>query len=748
MDEQEAVAGDDDNAGAKKKSAKLNDSISFPPDNILTPFHELKSVLEASPCPNCLGKRKDENDNIIEADALLQWRHSVKVESHSWGALTDVVLTCDSCEHQRVVCPSYMKDKDATKSKCRPKRQIKQQYNQHDSKFKRYPINYQLVLLVQQLGCGLDGLNTIFAHLGMSPSRGGKDKWKVLQEEIGKAEHEVALEVFQENIDDAVAFHEAKTDNILAGFEGTVDEKEVKRVGLLRLKDGRVGISVGMDGAWQKRSIGFGSYNSLSGMNYCVELDTKKILNLVVYSKKCTYCCRWRLKYQAGGGIPVPEHRCSQNFDPLDSSKSMEADASNLHKEDIELKHGSGKVHIDTLCTDDDSTVRANTKHSLKELYDSQHGVGNWRKSDVGWPFTIRVDKTNGKETRVYAKDTGQLNLQCYPINNYITDVNHRVRVIGKGLFGLMSNNKTIPAGKLAKEECYRLKNISSLFLKDARNRQLPFEEFCRRAPCMYLHHFDDHSCCDVEWCKPLQSQRNDGVEPTELKDAYTGRFRDKEVDWVTFKAVEVIFSPYLTETALMQCFHGQDTNKNESLNRKCSATAPKDRYFSGTMSLSDRFHMVAIVDTYGYLIAVSRVLMKVGLQLELVSSVLEEYCRRLDKVHEVKSIYRNKPMVKRKRKALINAAIKAYQVSEKKAKTSGKDYGSGMAIGTLQRAEVTEPPATKSVSKHYDGSRTLADLAESTASSSANSTPEKTIRAAVAEEIESSDDDNRTGIL
>ena len=95
------------------------------------------------------------------------------------------------------------------------------------------------------------------------------------------------------------------------------------------------------------------------------------------------------------------------------------------------------------------------------------------------------MDKRSGRDIKVYAKDNGHLNLLCYSIDNYITDVNHRVRVIGKNLFALRSDAKTVPPGKLAKEECHRLKSITSLYLKDARNRELPFEEYCRRAPCM-----------------------------------------------------------------------------------------------------------------------------------------------------------------------------------------------------------------------------------------------------------------------
>ena len=81
----------------------------------------------------------------------------------------------------------------------------------------------------------------------------------------------------------------------------------------------------------------------------------------------------------------------------------------------------------------------------------------------------------------------------------------------------LQSKAKTTPPGKMSKEEALKLKKYAGYYLKQNTKQQLPFEEFCRRAPCMYLHHFNDHFLCSVSWCKVLQSQRNDGVQPTVL---------------------------------------------------------------------------------------------------------------------------------------------------------------------------------------------------------------------------------------
>jgi hypothetical protein len=284
--------------------------------------------------------------------------------------------------------------------------------------------------------------------------------------------------------------------------------------------------------------------------------------------------------------------------------------------------------------------------------YPDYHGRN---KHITDWPYTETT--VNGKTTRTYAKDTGHLPLQCYPIHRYTTDRNHRVRCIGKFLFAkeLQSKAKVTPPGKLSKEEALKLKKYAGYYLKQDTNLQLPFNEFCRRAPCMYLHHFNEHSLCNVQWCKTLQSQRTDGIQPTVLPVGYLRRFRHCTNDRKLLDKLQELYAPYLTEEALYQCYHAHDTNKNESLNRKCTAVAPKDRYLSGTMSLKDRICLVVVTDSVGYVEAFRRLLLALGLHLELISPVLEEWCRRIDQRQTKAGTWRKKPEVKQAAKSGCN---------------------------------------------------------------------------------------------
>jgi len=663
-------------------------------DNILVPWLETKSSFEDFPCPKCLGK-------VNQRDNSCAWKHSLVASAYSHGALSDIVISCSVCSYERVVCSPgivWSKKDDVTQQQdhnsCASRRSNSggasrnKKYNRNKSKFKEYPINYGLVLLTQLLGGGTDNIAVIFAFLGLAPSYGGYDKWKALEDIVGESEQSVSEEVCTENIQSTLlAYQDSAKEQYsvwLATMEGqqaTQEAKISKMQQLLHLKDGRVGIRVGMDGAWQRRAIGFGSGNSKSGHNFCVDLLTKKIVNAVVYSKQCTTCKRWKKS-----GKPVPVHRCSKNFDG--SAKSMEAEASIQHKVDLETKDTG--VYIHTLCTDDDSSVRANTKYSHDDIarrdYPDYHGRN---KHITDWPYTETT--VNGKTSRTYAKDTGHLPLQCYPIHRYITDKNHRVRCIGKFLFSkeLQSKAKTTPPGKMSKEEALKLKKYAGYYLKQDTNLQLPFTEFCRRAPCMYLHHFNDHHLCDIKWCKILQSQRTDGVQPTVLPAGYLRQFRHRENDKKLFDKLEELYTPYLSKEPLWQCYHGDDTNKNESLNRKCTAVAPKDKYLSGTKSLEDRLCLVVVIDSVGYVRGMKRVLSKIGIDMDLVAPVVAEWSSRLDNKKAKQAAWRKKPEVKRRRVEATNAAIKAWSLGDRAAAKQGKVYESGSAMDINRAIEL-----------------------------------------------------------
>lgn len=328
--------------------------------------------------------------------------------------------------------------------------------------------------------------------------------------------------------------------------------------------------------------------------------------------------------------------------------------------------------------------------HSYKELADRDYpgwddhngGIG---KAGTDWPYEVKTRSTGrnrGTTYKSYYKDYGKIPLNLAAVTVFLSDIGHRVKCIAKMVFSFKYKSKNPEdTGEIGlhKWECLKLKKQTGYYFKSPDNQDLPYQDFCRKAHCIYLHHFNDHSCCNVSWCKVLKSERQD--DPLPFTENYLKRFRCKDKDRELFLLLKKGFETYLTaDSMLKQIYHKYSTNKNESLNRSISSVAPKDRYFSGTMSLSDRISNVVITHSVGYLKGYQRVLMKVHAKLHMLP-VLKEWCRRKDRINEVLQVHYKKPAVKKKRTEAINAEINAGIQRKARSKKQGYDYGSGLAF-------------------------------------------------------------------
>ena len=135
------------------------------------------------------------------------------------------------------------------------------------------------------------------------------------------------------------------------------------------MEGNKIGITAGMDGAWQRRGSGH-AYNSLTGYNYMLGGMTSLICGLQVFSKKCRVCAVARKN-----NTPPKEHRCPLNFDEDKSAKSTEGHGAVRHCVEI-FKRTADKAQawVHTLVTDDDASTRANVKWNLKDYYDKSLG--------------------------------------------------------------------------------------------------------------------------------------------------------------------------------------------------------------------------------------------------------------------------------------------------------------------------------------------------------------------------------------
>src|SRR5687768_9273965 len=58
---------------------------------------------------------------------------------------------------------------------------------------------------------------------------------------------------------------------------------------------------------------------------------------------------------------------------------------------------------------------------------------------------------------------------------------------------------------KLQKYDCEKMKLLAAYYLH--KNQDKPFKEFCANAHCIYLHYFNDHTLCSIDWCKVKRCQ-------------------------------------------------------------------------------------------------------------------------------------------------------------------------------------------------------------------------------------------------
>jgi hypothetical protein len=556
------------------------------------------------------------------------------------------------------------------------------------SQFPDYAINHNAVLMMQHLGIGNRGLAMILAFLGIAPSYGNKDKWDKAKDELGLALEVVSNQVLEDNTASEIAatkkYAEAEVDKWIQeerstfGDLPTAEAINKKRNEVLGMSDGKVGLVVGMDGAWQKRTVGVGGYNSRTGHNMAVGGRTGKILNAIVYSKHCRKCESYNDRKLA-----VPDHRCSRNYDDKMSAKAMEPLAAVQHCVEIAKRTGDGvQAYVSTLVTDDDSTTRANCKHSYQQQMINQYGTFNPRQRDAfGWP--------RKKDGKGFVDDHGKLPTNTPAVQTFLSDVGHRVKCFGKVMYTLkkkLGESKKDINKHVTKYDCDRIKHLAGHFFKQEVNQSLSFDEFCDRSHCIYLHHFDIHTKCDKEWCKRKQVEAGILTE-RDLPDDYSisgGHFRGTATQGQQqfFEMIKKLLLPYLAKDMLRQVYHAFHTQKNESLNRKMVAVADKNKFLGGTMTLNDRAMLVVITDSVGYEEGWERIHKKLGIPYH---PILRDYAKRRDKEEDNAKLRYKKPKVKKKRVAARNKRLREGIFADRKASKEGVTYGTGIAIGLQQ---------------------------------------------------------------
>jgi hypothetical protein len=596
----------------------------------LLPFNQLKSLIEGSCC--C---------KICQRPVLLK--------QETLGVATNLFLECvPENKRKKPHFYSLTAEKLPTPPPPPPGEKVDKRKLPRERAAKKYLLNSLLWLAAQQLGLGVESIQTFLGMLGMKSSVGSKQAWKDIQEIVGAAEEKVMEEILAENIERARA-------------------KALEVHGAAAcMKGGRVGVDGSIDMGWSKRSAGR-SYDSPSGHSFLVDCRTGLILAVEIYSKHCSKCDKGKDEAAIEDDEPAAQvlapaegHRCPKNF--VGASKAMESIAA---AEIVTRVWNGGRVWVKTIVGDDDSTTRAVLSLNLKEYQEAHPDVD--RASY--WPTFI--DKSDGKTK--FKKNKGRLHWSVSPPEKMLADPTHRVRVIAKALFAYASNETR---KHVTNADALRLKR--NLGYAHKQNKHKPYDEYVKAMWAALYHHFNDHSKCSKDWCPWKPAGDRDPAENTK------GVKRSSDNN--KWKNCLEVFETYLTDHYLQQTYHNFDSQKNESLNLKVATVAPKHKCFSKTKSLHDRIALVVAIDSVGADAAITRIVDKIcgPAERKPLPPLTHAFLFKCDQEAKRKRVYNAKTETKARRAKKAQRQIKKKILEDQNAKRKGLYYYPGVAVAPV----------------------------------------------------------------
>ena len=139
----------------------------------------------------------------------------------------------------------------------------------------------------------------------------------------------------------------------------------------------------------------------------------------------------------------------------------------------IDTADGPHDVYVCTLITDDDSTTRANVKHSHADIIenefpgskDADGNIPSRQKRAKGWP----IDPNNIKKL---LPDTGKPPIRVPEVKRFLADPQHRIRSVGKAFYDckVRSKAKTKTDLGLTTEECANARRNFGYYTKKNQN--------------------------------------------------------------------------------------------------------------------------------------------------------------------------------------------------------------------------------------------------------------------------------------
>jgi len=138
-------------------------------------------------------------------------------------------------------------------------------------------------------------------------------------------------------------------------------------------------------------------------------------------------------------------------------------------------------------------------------------------------------------------------------------------------------------------------------------------------------HHFDNHQFCG-KWCCRKDLTIKEIKENTKF---YRCKTKDKKLhEWL-----QQNLARFLTLEPLKEVGRGMDTLVNESFNNTAAWLAPKNKVYSGSLSLRNRINIVIAIITLGFKVFYEHILESFGIPMtDDIKSFLQIISKKRDK--------------------------------------------------------------------------------------------------------------------
>jgi hypothetical protein len=524
-----------------------------------------------------------------------------------------------------------------------------------------YAVNVLFVLGFVSVGDGSTEAGRLLGLLGLPNDTTMMNRsFGIIEERLGPFIRELCGEIIKENIDTEAKASMNEFDynvwKVWTDGDTILCPLPVERMPQLEAS---------YDMAWQQKGSGH-QYNSTSGHGTLFGRYSRKVIGLVIKSKRCCFCNTF-LKSNPGQTAMIPWHHCWKNHEG--SSGSMEASGAVEVLVEAFEKH---KVVIKRLCCDDDSSIRA----------DCQWSNANYLKNNNTTELPM-VPKTLGKNKGKLQPrpDKGKLPGHV-PEPLFVADPNHRRKLLSGDLIKLDSS-KVDMKFTMTRMDTTRLAKNFGYMARTLRDR--PETEYVEAASACLEHHFDNHEYCG-SWCKRK-------LESDEMKQSKVKYYRCKEKDAKLYSLLTEKMARFVTQERLNEMAHTLDTNMNEAFNNICTWFAPKNKVFSGTGSLHNRIGFAVCINSIGIELFFKRLFKKLGLPLTAnVAYYLDQKEKsRVKRLAKVKT--KEAKILKNKKKN--NKMVELTNIAKKERHRRDGTYRTGMNLDD-PGADDVEPPAPK----------------------------------------------------